>query len=157
MIEYDAINKDGELVLALMAPFAHTINVLCYRDPDTESYYNQKNISQICCVSTSEVTAWKKEERFPEKYRWFLLLVDISENAGNMYGHRILHTSSDDEAEKISDIYLRMIKCCFDPYCQDDCLLASAVKSGCGIEKIKPELIKNNPDFWRKVFKIHSL
>ena len=27
-IEYDAINKDGELVLALMAPFAHTINKL---------------------------------------------------------------------------------------------------------------------------------
>ena len=28
-IEYDAINKDGELVLALMAPFSHAINALC--------------------------------------------------------------------------------------------------------------------------------
>lgn len=33
-IEYDAISKDGELVLALMAPFAHAINALCYREPD---------------------------------------------------------------------------------------------------------------------------
>lgn len=74
-IEYDAISKNGELVLALMAPFAHAINALCYREPDAESYYNQRNIAQICRVSSSEVTAWKKEERFPEKYRWFLLLV----------------------------------------------------------------------------------
>lgn len=63
-IEYDAINKDGELVLALMAPFAHAINALCYRELDAESYYNQKNIAQICRVSSSEVTGWKKEERF---------------------------------------------------------------------------------------------
>ena len=88
-IEYDAVNKDGELVLALMAPFAHAINTLCYRDSNEYSHYNQKNISQICHVSTSEVTAWKKEERLPEKYRWFLLLVDISEKAQNMYGHKI--------------------------------------------------------------------
>ena len=66
-IEYDAVNKNGELVLALMAPFAHAISALCYREPDEDSHYNQKNISQVCHVSTAEVTAWKKEERFPEK------------------------------------------------------------------------------------------
>ena len=83
----------------IMALAAIVVLIICLA-----SDYNQKNISQICCVSTSEVAAWKKEERFPEKYRWFWLLVDISENAGNMYGHRILHTSSDDEAEKIIDL-----------------------------------------------------
>ncbi len=155
-IEYDAINKDGELVLALMAPFAHAINALCYRDPDEDSHYNQKIIAQICHVSSSEVTAWKKEERFPEKYRWFLLLVDISENVGNMYGHKLLHTNSQHEAEKICDIYLRMIKCCFDPFCKDDCVLASAVRSGCGLTKAISELLSINPEYWEKVLKIHS-
>ena len=154
-IEYDAINKDGELVLALMAPFAHAINALCYRDPDEDSYYNQKIISQICRVSSSEVTAWKKEERIPEKYRWFLLLVDISENVGNMYGHKLLHTNSQHEVEKICDIYLRMIKCCFDPFCKDDCVLASAVRRGCGLTKAISELLSINPEYWNKVLKIH--
>lgn len=155
-IEYDAINKDGELVLALMAPFSHAINALCYREQDAESYYNQRNIAQICQVSSSEVTAWKKEERIPEKYRWFLLLVDISENAGNMYGHKLLHTNSQHEAEKICDIYLRMIKCCFDPFCKDDCVLAAAVRSGCGLAKVTSELLAINPDYWEKILKIHS-
>ena len=156
-IEYDAINKDGELILALLAPFAHAINVLCYREPDAEAFYNQKSIAQICQVSPAEVTAWKKEERFPEKYRWFLLLVDISENAKQVYGHKILHTSTQYEAEQICDIYLRMIKCCFDPFCEDDCVLASAVRSGCGIERIKDELLKVNPAFWGKRLKLHNL
>lgn len=155
-IEYDAVNKDGELVLALMTPFAHAINALCYRDPDAESYYNQKNIAQICRVSSSEVTGWKKEERFPEKYRWFLLLVDISENSWNMYGHKLLHTNTQHEAEEICDIYLKMIKCCFDPFCKDDCILASAVKSGCGLSKVISELLAINPGYWEKVLKIHS-
>lgn len=156
-IEYDAINRDGELVLALMAPFAHAIHVLCYREPDAESFYNQKNIAQICRVSSAEVTGWKKEIRFPEKYRWFLLLVDISEHAGCMYGHKLLHTDTLREAEEISDVFLRMIKCCFDPFCQDDCLLAAAVKSGCGVDKVCEELCRINPEYWEKVLKIHSL
>lgn len=155
-IEYDAINKDGELVLALMAPFAHAINALCYREPYAEAYYNQKNIAQICRVSSSEVTGWKKEERFPEKYRWLLLLVDISEKAGNMYGHKLLHTNTQHEAEEICDVYLRMIKCCFDPFCKDDCILASAVKSGCGLSSVIPELLVINPEYWEKVLKIHN-
>lgn len=156
-IEYDAINKDGHLVLALMAPFAHAINVLCYREPEAESYYNQKNIAQICCVSSSEVTAWKKEERFPEKYRWFLLLVDISEQAGEVYGHKILHANKQSEVNEICDVYLRMIKCCYDPFCQDDCILAEAVRTGCGIKIVKDELLKINPEYWSKLLKIHSL
>ncbi len=156
-IEYDAINKNGELVLALMTPFAHAINALCYREPDAESYYNQKKIAQICHVSSSEVTGWKKEERFPEKYRWFLLLVDVSKNAGSMYGHKILHTDTQHDAEEICDIYLRMIKCCFDPFCRDDCILAAAVKNGCGIENSKNKLFDINPEFWGKILKFHSL
>ncbi len=155
-IEYDAISKDGQLVLAFMTPFAHAINSLCYREPDAESYYNQRNIAQVCCVSPSEVTAWKKEERIPEKYRWFLLLVDISENLGSMYGHKLLHTNTQSEADNICDIYLRMIKCCFDPFCQDDCILSSAVKRGCGLESVKKELLKINPQYWREVLKIHG-
>lgn len=155
-IEYDAISKDGRLVLALMAPFAHTINTLCYREPDAESYYNQKNIAQICCVSPSEVTAWKKEERIPEKYRWLLLLVDISNNLGDIYGHKLLHTDTQNEADNICDIYLRMIKCCFDPFCQDDCVLSSAVKRGCGVENVKSELLKINSQYWSEVLKIHN-
>lgn len=156
-IEYDAISKDGRLVLALMAPFAHAINSLCYREPDAESYYNQKNIAQVCRVSPPEVTAWKKEERIPEKYRWFLLLVDISENMGNVYGHKLLHTNTQREVEHICNVYLRMIKCCFEPFCQDDRILASAVKRGCGLGGVKDELLKMNPRYWRKVLKIHSL
>ena len=155
-IEYDAVNKNGDLVLALMAPFAHAISALCYREPDEDSHYNQKNISQVCHVSTAEVTAWKKEERFPEKYRWFLLLVDISEKAQNMYGHKLIHTYSQHEAEEICDIYLRMIKCCFDPFCKDDCVLAAAVRSGCGLSKVLIELLSINPDFWGKLLKIHN-
>lgn len=155
-IEYDAINKDGELVLAFMAPFSHAINVLCYRDVDVDSYYNQKTISQVCRVSPAEVTGWKKEERFPEKYRWFLLLVDISEKAQNVYGHKLLHTNTQHEAEEICDTYLRMIKCCFDPFCKDDCILASAVKSGCGVSNIISELIAINPEHWEKILKIHN-
>ena len=156
-IEYDAIDKNGKLVLARMAPFAHAINALCYREPDVESAYNQKNIAQICRVSPSEVTGWKKEERIPEKYRWFLLLVDISENAGNMYGHKILHRPTQRGAEEISDIYLRMVKCCFDPFCQDDRILASAVRSGCGMAAVQRELLKINPVFWKKTLKLHDL
>ena len=155
-IEYDAINKKGELVLAKMAPFAHAINALCYREPDLESHYNQKNIAQICHVSSSEVTAWKKEERFPEKYRWLLLLVDISANVGNMYGHKLLHTDTLREAEEICDIYLRMIKCCFDPFCKDDHVLAAATRSGCGLAKVTSELLAINPKYWGKVLKIHD-
>lgn len=155
-IEYDAVSKDGKLVLALMAPFAHAINALCYREPDAESHYNQKNIAQICRVSSSEVTGWKKEERFPEKYRWFLLLVDISGNSWDIYGHKLLHTNIQHEAEEICDIYLRMIKCCFDPFCKDDCILVSAVKSGCGLSKVIPKLLATNSEYWEKVLKIHS-
>ena len=155
-IEYDAINREGELVLALMTPYAHAINALCYREPDAESYYNQKNIADVCRVSPSEVTGWKKEERFPEKYRWFLLLVDISENVGNIYGHKILHSASQRSVEEICDAYLRMIKCCFDPFCKDDCILAEAVQNGCGIENVKGRLLEINPEYWGKLLKIYS-
>lgn len=156
-VEYDAINKNGELVIALMAPFSHVINALCYREIDVDSYYNQKVIANVCRVSPAEVTEWKKENRIPDKYRWFLLLVDISEKAGNTYGNKILHTNTKREAENICDVYLRMIKCCYDPFCEDDCILSEAVRTGCGIDGIKDKLLKINPEFWSKVLKIHTL
>lgn len=83
-------------------------------------------------------------------------MVDISEKAQNMYGHKLIHTYSQHEAEEICDIYLRMIKCCFDPFCKDDCVLAAAVRSGCGLSKVLIELLSINPDFWGKLLKIHN-
>lgn len=156
-IIYDAINRDGEPVLALLAPFSHVINVLCYREIDADAHYNQKTISQVCRVSPAEVTAWKNESRIPDKYRWLLLLVDISKNSKNTYGHKILHTATQCDAESICDVYLRMIKCCYDPFCEDDGILAGAVRTGCGIEGIRDRLLNINHGYWRNVLKIHDL
>ena len=53
-IEYDAINKDGEPVLALMAPFAHAINALCYRDPDEDSHYIKRLVLEYVMCHQQE-------------------------------------------------------------------------------------------------------
>lgn len=156
-IAYDAINRKGELVLALLAPFSHVINVLCYREIDIEAYYNQRTIARVCRVSPAEVTAWKNESRIPDKYRWFLLLVDISEKSGAVYGHKILHTATQSDSENICNVYLRMVKCCYDPFCEDDVILAEAVRTGCGVDGIKDRLLSINPKYWMKMLKIHEL
>ena len=74
-----------------------------------------------------------------------------------MYGHKILHTYTQHEAENICDVYLKMIKCCYDPLCEDDCILAKAVMTGCGIEGVKDKLLSINPEYWSKVLKIHNM
>lgn len=149
---YDAISKDGQDVLANMTPYAHAICCLCYREPDADAHYNQKNIAEICHVSKSVVSMWKDEKRMPEKYHWLLLLVDISENMGTVYGHEVLHTETLEEASSICDIYLRMIGSCFDPFCIDDCVLADAVMRGSGIDSVKDTLKGQNPDLWNEFF-----
>ena len=150
-IEYDAVDKAGNLTLALMAPFAHAICTLCYREPEFEPHYNQKNIAEVCHVSSAEVSSWKKETRIPEKYRWFLLLVDISARCGNIYGHNLLHGDIMGVCE-VCDSYLRMVKACCDPFCRDDVILADAVRRAVGIDVVSRELMLANPEFWNRVF-----
>ena len=152
-IEYDEVARDGKAVIAKLAPFAHAINALCYSEPEIKSYYNQKKISSICCVSQAEVSCWKKEERIPEKYRWFLLLVDISSRVGDIYGKEIIQPMSRQAAEEICDVYLRMVKACYDPYCEDDVLLMESVWYGEGIDTVQKQLQQKNPDHWDRIFK----
>lgn len=151
-IGYDEITKDGKTVIAKLAPFSHAINALCYRDPDEISPYNQKRIAQICHVSAPEVTAWKKGERMPNKYRWFLLLVDISNNVGNSYGKKLIHPKSQKEAENMCDVHLRMIQSSYESFCADDNILMKCVWHGYGLETAKFSLLKINPDYWRSIF-----
>lgn len=151
-IGYAEITKEGKTAIAQLAPFSHAINALCYREIDGISYYSQKRIAQICRVSASEVTAWKKEERIPGKYRWFLLLVDISSNVGNSYGEKIIHPQNQKEAENICNIHLRMIQSSYEPFCADDNILMKCVWHGYGIEAAKFSLLKISPNYWRRVF-----
>jgi predicted transcriptional regulator len=152
-IEYDEMDREGRAVVALLAPFSHAINALCYREMDFESQYNQKAIADICQVSPSEVTGWKKEERTPEKYRWFLLLVDISSKTTNPYNKKIVQPHSQSEAEAICNAHLRMVKACYDPFCADDVALMNCVWRGHGLEQAKSTLMNKNAGFWRKIFK----
>lgn len=151
-IEYDEVLKNGELAVALLAPFSHAINALCYREPECESYYNQKRIAEICHVSAAEVTAWKKEERIPDKYRWFLLLVDISERAEDSYGRKVIRPSAKSRMEAICDSFLRMVKACYEPFCIDDTILMDCIWHGHGTKKAESSLLRANSDFWSKVF-----
>ena len=152
-IEYDEITKDGKTVIAKLAPFAHAINALCYRDPDEVSIYSKKRIADICHVSAPEVSAWKNEDRIPKKYSWFLLLVDISNNARNSYGEKIIHPESRKEAENICDVHLRMIQSSYEPFCADDNVLMKCVWHGYGLETAKSGLLKINPGYWDRIFK----
>lgn len=152
-IEYDEVAANGEAVIALLAPFSHAINALCYRDEDDVSYYNQKRISQICCVSPAEVSSWKNEERIPNKYHWFLLLIDIAGRVQDAYIKKIIRPADRIQAENICDIFLRMVKACYEPFCKDDYIMMNAVWKGSGTEKVKAELLSVNPDYWQRVFK----
>lgn len=152
-IEYDEVSKSGELVITLLAPFSHAINALCYREPECESYYNQKKIAEICHVSPAEVTAWKKEERIPDKYRWFLLLVDVSARADDSYGRKVIRPPEKYYMENVCNSFLRMVKACYEPFCMDDTILMDCVWHGCGVKKAEDLLLRVNFDFWSKVCK----
>lgn len=151
-IEYDEVSVDGRAVLAYLAPFSHAIRALCYRETDMESYYNQKLIAEICRVSAAEVSAWKNEERIPGKYRWFLLLADISGRAEDAFIKKIIQPATQEEAEQVCSVFLRMIKTCYEPFCADDYLLMQSVWQGTGIEGVKGKLISVNPSFWQPIF-----
>ena len=151
-IEYDEVAANGEATIALLAPFSHAINALCYRETDAVSYYNQKRISQICCVSTAEVSSWKNEERIPNKYRWFLLLIDISSRVTDAYIKKIIRPSDQTRAENICDVFLRMVKACYEPFCKDDCIMMNAVWKGLGTERVKEDLLSVNPGYWKQIF-----
>lgn len=151
-IEYDEVAANGEATIALLAPFSHAINALCYREIDVASFYNQKRISQICCVSPAEVSSWKNEERIPNKYRWFLLLIDISSRVQDAYIKKIIQPPERMQAEIICDVFLRMVKTCYEPFCVDDFIMMNAVWKGTGIEKAKEELLSANPKYWKQIF-----
>lgn len=152
-IEYDEVTKNGDVVIALLAPFSHAINALCYREPGCEFYYSQRRIAKICHVSEAEVTAWKKEERIPDKYHWFLLLVDISESVEDSYGRKVIRPPSKSYMENICDSFLRMAKACYEPFCIDDTVLMDCVWRGYGVEKAEELLLEVNFVFWSKLLK----
>lgn len=156
-IEYPEISTDGKVLDVYLTPFSHAINTLCLRDySDTDNRdYSQKDIARICHVTQPEVSLWRKQERIPKKYSWFLLLIDISykayeNNSISTFVKRIIHPKTFDEAEHLCNVYLRMINTCYEPFCHDDYILLESFINKDDICQTLKRLKTMNPEYWNQ-------
>ena len=72
------------------------------------------------------------------------------------YLSRIIRPADRVQAENICDVFLRMVKACYEPFCSDDIILMNAVWNGIEPERLREELLSANPEFWTGVFKTQS-